>query len=117
MKYKVITGRRKYELTAPYCHELSFTVDYIHGNDWAALYPRRTLIIEKGYRSDGMTGWPDSPETARAAVVHDTLCQLAKLGHCTRLEADREFKRVLIADGVSRVTAGFMFLCVRATPY
>lgn len=116
MKYREIKGKYRYELTHSYCHELSFTVSEIRGNDWCGLFPRRALIVERLYQWDGVSFpcFPQSAHTARATLVHDSLTQLAKLGHCTRLQADREFKKVLIADGVSRLLAGFMFACVRA---
>lgn len=113
---EICGGHYKYRLTADYVHELDFEVTGYHTNKWATMIPRRILILKDQFQWDGVSFpmFPQNKKTARASAVHDALTQLAKLGYCTRLQADREFRKVLIEDGVNRFTAEFFYRCVRA---
>lgn len=81
----------------------------------------KRLIVPAGFESDGASVprffWrvvfpPTDTRALRAAIAHDYIYRHHPPGW-TRAEADRMFRDVLIADGVSRFRAGLAWLGVR----
>ena len=78
--------------------------------------------IPKGFISDGASiprflwstiGSPFHPPFIPAALYHDYLLSLPRGLLWDKKKIDREFHRLLIANGVSRFRAGLMYQAVR----
>ena len=101
-KFQLIEG---YEIMTPFIVKKDFWGDFIK------LLDNGKLIIAKGYAWDGATGIPDTSSTFRAALVHDALYQLMRLGvipQCDKNKVDKFFYDLLIEDGMNKLSAKTM---------
>lgn len=99
----------KYQLHETYeCHVDIHPVhdiktDYIH------LYKDGTLIIKKDYSWDGTSGPTlDGKTNMRGSLIHDSLYQLFReeiLSLKQRKQADLEFQKACLEDGMCRIRA------------
>jgi len=114
-RYETQSGKYCYQLTKDYVHQLGFDALKFGSNKWATVLMSDALILAVGYQWNGVSFpcFPQTKKTARASAIHDALTQLAKLDLLPRNDADKEFKRVLIEDGVSRFVAEIMYHAVR----
>lgn len=106
----------KYQLVEPYLINTGITVPFNIGFDWVSIKTDGTLVIEKGYAWDGATGAYDNPAIMRAALVHDALYQLIRLGAIPedkRIIADKLLKNIAIEDGVNKFRAAYVYAAVR----
>ena len=75
------------------------------------------LVIEGGYCWDGPSGpTVDTKTFMRGSLVHDALYQLMredKLSQAWREEADKELRRLCIADGMWKARAWWVYKGVR----
>ena len=77
----------------------------------------KCLFIGPGYAWDGASGpTVDTKGTMRAALVHDALYQLMRLGvipQSKRKAIDKLFRRHLKEDGVNLIRRTYFYLAVR----
>ena len=76
------------------------------------------LLVKKGYAWDGPSGPViDTEENLRAALVHDALYQLMRVGALSsrthRKAADQLFKDICKEDGVSNLRASSYYKALR----
>ena len=75
------------------------------------------FVIKEGYAWDGASGpTVDTETTMYAALVHDALYQLIRLGILppeARKEVDKLFRRLLKADGMTFFRRGYFYWAVR----
>ena len=76
-----------------------------------------TFVIKAGYAWDGASGpTVDTQATMYPALVHDALYQLIRLGvlpQRARKEADKLFRRLLKADGMTFFRRWYFYRAVR----
>ena len=106
----------KYVLDEPYRCRLGFDVSI----RWHSRYcdiRRGRLLVHTGYAWDGPSGPTlDTDNAMRAALVHDVLYQAIREGGLPRKyrrQADREFRRLLKADGMTLLRRWAWWLAVR----
>jgi hypothetical protein len=85
---------------------------------WTWLATDGKLLITAGYAWDGASGPAmDTPTIMRAALVHDALYQLIRLGsldkHIWKPRADKELRRICREDGMSRFRSWYVYQAVR----
>lgn len=88
------------------------------GTEWVTLDHLWVLRIKKGYAWDGASGPArDTPSIMRAALVHDALYQLIRVGcldkAAWRPRADKELRRICREDGMSWLRAWYIYRAVR----
>jgi hypothetical protein len=114
IKYK---SGYKYQLHADYAVKVSIKPPKNIPHHFLNLSKDGVLLIRKGYAWDGASGITiDTPNSMRASLVHDALYQLMRmklLSQNRRLTADKEFKRILLKDGMSGWRAGIWYKAVR----
>ena len=111
----------KYRLTEDYVHQLGqdfvLKVEEIE-TPYVWLGEDGTLILKKGYTTDGPSGpTVDTNTFMRGAFVHDALYQLIRLGlldkNTFRKAADKTLYRVCREDGMFWVRAVYVYWGVR----
>lgn len=121
VSYSSIRGYR-YRLEAAYVHPTKIrpaeSLRVWTGHRlYLDLRPDGALEIMPDYCWDGASGPAiNTADWVRASLVHDALYQLmrtGKLGIDYRAYADREMRRICIADGMSRLRANYSYLAVR----
>lgn len=106
----------KYQLAAPFIFKTNVKHTETGTNDWCSLSPDGTLTAKVGYAWDGVTVAFDTKSSMRAALVHDILYQLLREGvlpASMKKDADEEFYRLCVQDGVWSVRAKYMYWAVR----
>ena len=108
----------KYQLAESY--EISISIQPSHNiiTDFITLDTQGNLVVKKGYAWDGPSGpVKDTDENMRASLVHDALYQLMRndelKSRTHRKTADKEFKRICLEDGVSRLRASVYYKALR----
>lgn len=102
----------KYQLQAPAGFQLALVrPERTITTDWVTLTTEGELSVRHGYAWDGCSGptW-DGPKTMRGSLVHDVLYQLIRLEQLDKAwkaDADEEFRRLLVEDGVMRFRANY----------
>jgi hypothetical protein len=111
-----------------YQHRTEFRPEKsVHVDDWVRLLPDGTLSFRPGYCWDGPSGPTiDTPNWMRASLVHDGLYQMLRAGLLAgvpfrdgftpedpRLYADKLMRRILLADGMSKLRANMSYRGVR----
>jgi hypothetical protein len=116
IQYALIDSTRyKYRLTEQYALPMQWLdvdvrIDYIVARD-------QTLTIQRGYAWDGATCARDTRTNMRAALVHDALYQLIRVGRLPRryrARADREYYRLCRRDGMTILRAASHYAAIRA---
>ena len=107
----------KYRVTDEFFYPMDMPIDTpVNVNNWMILSPHG-LTADCGYAWDGPSGPTiDTADSMRASLVHDMLYQLIRMGHLTRKcrrRADREFRRILKADGMNFVRRWAWYFSVR----
>lgn len=106
-----------YQLVEDFTIQVSITQwDVIH-NEYITLHSNGVLHLAKGYVSDGPSGPTfDTPNSIRAAFVHDALYRLMRMGllpEYFRKQADEELLRILLEDGMSSLRAKNWYFWLR----
>ena len=116
IKYK---AGYKYQIWEDYEHQLSyhFRAKENFETPFLKLDTGALLTVKQGYAYDGPSGPTiDTKNSMRGALVHDCLFQFMRMGLISpdrRKEADKEFKRLLIEDGMSKIRAQIWYIGVR----
>jgi hypothetical protein len=110
-------GTYKYQLRRPHVERTSLRPERTICTDWIALETDGTMTISSGYAWDGASGptW-DSKSSMRGSLVHDAAYQLLRmelLPPWFRVQADAEFRRICIEDGMFRWRAHAWHWAVR----
>lgn len=74
------------------------------------------LTLKVGYCWDGATAYHDSPSLMRGSLIHDALYQLLRerlLPPSSRKLADIIYRKVIIADGTSKLLSWAMYATLR----
>jgi hypothetical protein len=108
----------KYQLAEGYEIPISIKPSHDITTDFIALDIQGNLVVKKGYAWDGPSGpVKDTDENMRASLVHDALYQLMRnddlKSRTHRKTADKEFKRICLEDGVSRLRASVYYKALR----
>ena len=107
----------KYVLERPFRHELAFDLPTWWQGTLYAIHGDRTVSVDPGYAWDGPSGPTfDTGNSMRAALIHDVLYQAIREGGLPasyRRKADREFRRILKADGMTLLRRLAWWLAVR----
>ena len=81
---------------------------YVHGNH---------CFIKKGWIFDGASGISvDSLNTIRGSAIHDVYCKILEQfpdTYFNRLQADKEYYKILREDGMSWIRAKNQYLWIR----
>lgn len=115
IKYK---GDYKYQLAEGYEIHVSIKPNAAIKTDFIELEVDGKLTVKKGYAWDGPSGpVKDTRENMRGSLVHDALYQLMRMEKLNsrkhREAADREFKEICKADGVSGLRASLYYKALR----
>jgi hypothetical protein len=105
----------KYQLAADYAISSGIKPAGNVDTKFIKLDTQGNLRILEGYAWDGPSGpVVDARDNMRASLVHDALYQLMRQRKLTakayKDKADKLFKKICIADGVSRSTAEIYYL-------
>jgi hypothetical protein len=106
----------KYQLKQLFMFQTGITGSASGSNYWCGLSANGVLTANDGYAWDGVTSAFDTKASLRASLVHDVLYQLireGKLPSSMKKDADEEFYRICVQDGVWSVRAKYMWLAVR----
>ncbi len=108
----------KYQLAEGYEIPISIQPSHDITTEFIALDTQGNLVVKKGYAWDGPSGpVKDTDENMRASLVHDALYQLMRnddlKSRTHRKTADKEFKRICLEDGVSRLRASVYYKALR----
>ncbi len=108
----------KYQLAEGYAVSISIKPKSDIQTEFIDLDTTGNLTVKMGYAWDGPSGpVKDTKENMRASLVHDALYQLMrnkKLNSRThRKTADKEFKDICKADGVSNFWASIYYKALR----
>jgi len=108
----------KYQLAEGYEIPISIKPSHDITTDFIALDIQGNLVVKKGYAWDGPSGpVKDTDENMRASLIHDALYQLMRnddlKSRTHRKTADKEFKRICLEDGVSRLRASVYYKALR----
>lgn len=120
----------KYRELPNYEYQLEEEYTYLNGTiypltrietDYIIVHEIGVITMKKGYAWDGATWGLDKyekfrPTIIRASLVHDAYCQLIAEGYLPiqfRLEADRIFKEICRADGMSKFRNWYTYLAIR----
>lgn len=120
-------GNYKYQLGADYVHQLGFSFggslvqkaldSFIVENEFISLTRSGILTLKKGYACDGPSGPTiDTPDSIRAAFVHDAGYQLIREGQLPleyKEPFDQEFYHILLEDGMLQYRAFAWYQAVR----
>ena len=75
------------------------------------------LTLKRGYSWDGASGPAiDTKNNMRSSLVHDALCQLiwsGRIPESRQIDADKEFRRICIEDGMSKIRANIDYIGLR----
>lgn len=109
-----IRYRKGYKYVVDEDYEKSTSiVGYDIENDYLKLSFNGTLLIKKGYASDGPSGPTyDDDTNIRGAIGHDALYQLMRLGllpQSVRCLADKDFRKELLEDGMNGFRAWYYY--------
>jgi len=108
----------KYQLAEGYEINISIRPKADIKTEFTDLDTAGNLKVKRGYAWDGPSGpVADLEENMRASLVHDALYQLMRNKHLNarthRRAADREFREICKADGVSSRTANLWYKVLR----
>lgn len=107
----------RYQLREDYSIQLEFPYYRDVKTDFLELTTKGVLTIRKGYAWDGPSGPVfDGDAIMRPSLVHDALYQLMRLEvlHKSRREyADELLRRLCLEDGMSSISAWFVYHAVR----
>jgi len=108
----------KYQLAEGYKVDISIKPKTAIRTEFIDLDTGGNLTVKKGYAWDGPSGPViDTKENMRASLVHDALYQLMRNKELNtrtyRKAADREFKEICKADGVSNLRASIYYKALR----
>ena len=108
----------KYQLAEGYAINISIKPKSDIKTEFIDLDIKGKLTVKKGYAWDGPSGpVKDTPENMRASLVHDALYQLMRNKEISarthRKAADREFKDICKADGISNFRASVYYKALR----
>ncbi len=110
-------GDYKYQLNQDYKINIAIKPDKDIAEDYIALDSQGNLVIKTGYAWDGVSG-PiiDSDKNLRAALIHDALYQLMRIGKLDlkthRKTSDKLFRNICKEDGVSKVWAFIYYIAL-----
>lgn len=108
----------KYQLVADYSVQTPILPPEQIITKFISLRPDGLLFIADGYAFDGPSGPAiDTRNAMRGSLIHDALYQLIRLGHLpdtVREQADQEYRRICLEDGMSRFRAWYQFRALRA---
>lgn len=111
------SGTYKYQLRRPHVEQTCVIPPAQIATDWIGLDMNGLLTIAAGYAWDGASGptW-DSKSSMRGSLVHDACYQLLRMEllppEC-RAQADAEFHRICIEDGMFKWRANAWHWAVR----
>jgi hypothetical protein len=108
----------KYQLAEGYEINISIRPKVNIKTEFTNLDTAGNLIVKRGYAWDGPSGPViDTQDNMRASLVHDALYQLMRNkqlnARAHRRVADREFREICKADGVSSRTANIWYKGLR----
>ena len=107
----------KYQLVENCTVETSIRTDRQIKTEWITLYVDGRLKIQAGYSWDGPSGPAiDTKSAMRGSLVHDALYQLIRLellDATWREDADEEYRRICLEDGMNPVRAWLHFRALR----
>lgn len=107
----------KYQLAEDYVGRVSIYVANVAETGYIRLQPGGHILIRNGYAWDGPSGPTiDTPSAMRGSLVHDALYQLIrleKLPKSARKQADKEYRRICVEDGMSKFRASLHFDALR----
>lgn len=107
----------KYQLDSDFQSDLSFGPRKRIETFYSTFDMDGHLLIRKGYAWDGPSGPTiDTANFMRGSLVHDVLYWFIRrgdLGHSYRLNADDELRRICLADGMSKLRAGWVYWALR----
>jgi hypothetical protein len=108
----------KYQLAEGYEINISIRPKVNIKTEFTNLDTAGNLIVKRGYAWDGPSGPViDTQDNMRASLVHDALYQLMRNkqlnARAHRRVADREFREICKADGVSSRTANIWYKVLR----
>ena len=109
----------KYQLAESYQIRIVIKPKSAIKTDFIDLDIQGNLEVKKGYAWDGPSGpVKDTEENMRASLVHDALYQLMRNNELNsrthRKAADKEFKDICQADGVSNFRASVYYKTLRS---
>ena len=114
MKYK---AGYKYQLAKDFKIKTNIHPQSLVHNRYISLTPEGELTTREGYAWDGPSGPTiDTKSFMRGSAAHDALYQLMRedlLSQKWRKEADKELRRICIADGMYRIRAWWVYKGVR----
>jgi len=103
----------KYQLAEPYVGRVCIRPDKHIATDFIILSTDGILMIKAFYAWDGCSGPTiDTKTNLRGGLVHDALCQLARLGHIPEEfhpVINLELRRICIEDGMNRIRSWLYF--------
>ncbi len=105
MKYK---RGYKYQLVVPETFYTSIFPPHDIDAEFLRLTRNGLLTLFTGYAWDGASGAIDTDTNLRASACHDALCQLVQsraLDSSWKDQADREYYRLCLHDGMNPVRA------------
>ncbi len=105
----------KYQLCTSYACKIDVKPEKSIATDYIILTKRGNLVLKKGYAWDGASGpfTLDTKTNMRGSLVHDALYQLMReeyLPQEYREQADREFQKICIEDGMCKLRAKIDFI-------
>ena len=107
----------KYQIAKDYLVQTRIYPAHLIQSPWVDLSADGMLLIKKGFASDGPSGIAvDTKKFLRGAFIHDAfyyLIRQGKLGFPYRKAADKELRRIILEDGMSRVRAWYIYKAVR----
>ena len=101
-------SRRKWRLLRPLVVQTSLRPAKDIHTSYISLSKDGLLREEIGYVTDGITCGFDTAKSARGWFLHDGICQLNetdKISYKDRRQGDREFRKILVYDGIVRAWA------------
>lgn len=117
--YKKITDKKyKYEMLEDWTHNLNCF--HIYKNKYICLKCER-IIVKKGFRWDGASGFPDSKKVLRASLIHDAFYQVIREDWSLKKNekqslksyADLIFKEICIEDNTHNAIAFWLHRAVK----
>ena len=116
IKYRKCKPFGCYELLKSYTLKTKVKIDHIVVSGCISLTHRGYLLIETGYEWDGASGAINTPNYARASLVHDALYELMRarlIPLSSRRAADKLLREICIEDGMTKLRAWNAYLWVR----
>lgn len=106
----------KYQLKKNFLFSTGFVLPSLVKTDYIEMTVFGVMTIKKGYAWDGATWCVDTKNTRKAALVHDALYAMIRMGclpPSARRKADLLFKSTCLDEGMNRFRAAWLYRGVR----